>query len=152
AGMETKTTPLSFLLAAAIASALAASGGCESRASHSTPTASSALVHLDLELANARVKSSPAPGSAVEERVGSFAEPQKEWHTVSSTKFPGLAGVEVAPQKDAWRVSLSAPAEGRHSRMLVGGIAIDLPPGPLNAWTGVRVRARSHARMGGIGA
>lgn len=132
--------------------ALAALSACSARTSPSTAAASGTLVHLDLELANARVRSTPASAAGGTAHVWNFAEPQKEWRAISSADFPGLAAVELAPQKDGVRLSLAAPGEGKHTRMLVGGIAIDLPPGPLNAWSGVRVRARSHARMGGIGA
>src|SRR5262245_5545028 len=42
--------------------------------------------------------------------------------------------------------------EGGHQRLMLGGISVDVPEGPIEAWTGLLVRARSHARMAGIAA
>ncbi len=109
-----------------------------------------ALVHLDLELGRARVDCAPSPAAAREQRAWSFAESRADWRAVSSETFPGLAGVKLEQLDDCVRLSLvegEAPAQG----MLMGGIAVDLPEGPLEAWTELRVRARSHARLAGIG-
>ena len=52
---------------------------------------------------------------------------------------------------DGVRMSLSQP-EGGRQRMILGGITVDVPESPVGAWTGLVVRARSHARMAGIAA
>ncbi len=108
------------------------------------------LIHLDGELDRARVTSAPAPGSAHERRVWSFAEPRGEWRPISAATFPGLARVELQPLEGCLRLSLGEP-ENRMG-LLLGGIAVDVPESPLGAWTGLLVRARSRARMAGIGA
>ncbi|HEV8112353.1 MAG TPA: sulfatase [Planctomycetota bacterium] len=117
---------------------------------HPQPSQSS-LVHLDAELAHAEIASAPAPAAAREKRTWSFAEPRPEWRALSSATSPGLAGVELKPLKDCVRLALSEP-EGPHQGMLLGGMAVDVPESPLTAWTGLLVRARSHARMSGIAA
>src|SRR5258705_4996447 len=123
--------------------------GCGS--SHEASSAHPSLVHLDVELAHAHVASAPAPASAREKRTWSFAEPRPEWRPVSSTNFPGLAGVELKALQDCVRLSLLGPS-GPRQGMMLGGIAVDVPEGPIDAWTGLLVRARSHARMAGIAA
>jgi hypothetical protein len=132
---------------AALASALL--GACGS--SEEAASSSASLVHLDLELARARVSSAPAPAAARERVAWSFAEPHAEWRPLSSATAPGLAGVELKPIEGALRLSLLEPEGGRRG-MLLGGLAVDVRESPLAAWSGLLVRARSHARMAGIGA
>jgi arylsulfatase A-like enzyme len=124
---------------------------CSDAPSAAGAAAAPGLVHLDLELERAHVASAPAPASAREKLAWNFAGPRPEWRAISSADFPGLAGVELLPIKDALRLSLVEP-KGPRGGMLLGGIAVDVPESPLEAWTGLLVRARSHARMAGIGA
>ena len=124
-------------------------GGCGAGTETGSPAAS--LVHLDRELADARVTSASAPASAREQRAWNFAEPRPEWRPISSETFPGLAGVKLQSIPDGLRLSLAEPENGR-ARMLLGGIAVDVSESPIEAWTGILVRARSSARMAGIAA
>ena len=140
------------LLPATIALALAVpSLSCGGSSPAPGTQSATSLLHLDLELPRAQVTSAPAPASAREKSAWSFAEPRPEWRTVSAADFPGLAAVEIQPIEGCLRLSLAEPASGRRG-MLLGGIAVDVPESPLSAWTGLLVRARSHARMAGIGA
>jgi arylsulfatase A-like enzyme len=134
-----------------IVSALTSSPSCGRGSSLYKVSSAPSLVHLDLELNRAHVTSAPVPASAREKRTWSFAEPRAEWRPISSANFPGLAGVELHALQDCVRLSLVEPGGPRRG-MLLGGIAVDIPEGPLDAWTGLLVRARSHARMAGIGA
>ncbi len=124
---------------------------CGSRSSGAASSSNPALVHLDVELEHARVASAPAPAAAREQRTWSFAEPRPEWRALSAATMPGLATVELEARPDCLRVALRVPDCGRGG-MMVGGIAVDVPESPIDAWAGVRVRARSHARMSGIAA
>ena len=128
--------------------ALAVSLSCSRASTAAAAPGEAGLVHLDLELPRAAVQSAPAPPSAREKRTWSFAGQPAEWRPVS---FPGLAAVELRPIQDGVRLAFGEPG-GTKQRMLVGGISIDVPEGPLDAWSGLLVRARSHARMSGIGA
>ena len=141
----------SLLAIGVVVSVLAASLSCGGRSSAGSAASTTSLVHLDLELAQARVTSAPAPASARERRSWNFAQPQPDWRPISSESFPGLARVELHPLQDGLRLSLLEP-EGPGRRMMLGGIAVDVPESPIDAWTGLLVRARSHARMSGIGA
>jgi len=129
--------------------ALLVVAGCDSSAAPAAQSRS--ILHLDLELPRARVPSAPAPDAARTPRTWSFAEPRDDWRKISSAEFPGLAGVELRTDAGALRLSLAEP-EGGRSTLLVGGIAVDVPESPMDAWTGLRVRARSRSRMAGIGA
>ncbi len=128
-----------------------ASFSCGRPSARADAPASGALIHLDLELRRARVTSAEAPASAREQREWTFAEPRSDWRAISSANFPGLAKVELASENGALRLSLEEP-EGAHGRMILGGIAIDVPESPVDQWAGLLVRARSHSRMAGIGA
>lgn len=133
-----------------VVSVLAPLVSCGGETTASSAASASGLVHLDLELERASLSSAPAPESAREKRTWSFAEPRPEWRAISSANFPGLAGVKLEPLADSLRLSLSEPEGGRRG-MLVAGIAVDVPESPISAWKGLLVRARSHARMAGIG-
>jgi len=139
------------LTVACAAVALTSTLACSRGSSGAGATSAAVLVHLDVELEHARVASAPAPASARDNRTWSFAEPRAEWRPMSSASLPGLAGVELEARPDCVRLSLMAP-DGPSQGMLLGGIAVDVPESPIDAWTGLLVRARSHARMAGIGA
>jgi arylsulfatase A-like enzyme len=141
----TVRTKLAFVAMPLLAASIGCGGGEDDAAS---PAPS--LVHLELELGRARVTSSSAPATAREKRAWRASE-LAGWRPLSSATFRGLAGVEVAPLADGIRLSLVEP-EGGAQGMLLGGLAVDVPEAPLDAWTGLLVRARSHARMAGIGA
>jgi len=140
-----------LLALAGIACALTLSPACDSRSPVTSDTHARALVHLGLELKHARVASAPAPASAREKRIWNFAEPRPEWRPVASATFRGLAGVELLQIADGLRLSLVEPESGRQG-MLLGGLVVDIPESRMDAWTGLLVRARSHARMAGMGA
>jgi arylsulfatase A-like enzyme len=107
------------------------------------------LVHLAdaLEHASARTTGSPASSAP---RAWSFAEPRPEWRALDPARSPQLAPLALEPIAGATKVALLASESARG--LLVGGLAVDLPKGPLDAWTSVVVRARSHSRMAGMGA
>jgi len=134
-----------------LALALAGSPSCGAGTSATAPSSAHELLHLDLEIDRATVKSAPVPASLREKRTWSFAERRDDWRTISGADHPGLASVELEPLADGVRLSLLEPAQGRRG-MLLGGVAVDIPESPLSAWTGLLVRARSHARMAGIAA
>lgn len=146
-----RSTVSTMLAIVGVVSALTSSLSCGCGSSADTASSAPSLVHLDLELDRARVTSAPAPASARDNRAWSFAQPRAEWRPISSASFPGLAGVELQALEDCVRLSLVEP-DGPRQGMLLGGIAVDVPESPLDAWTGLLVRARSHARMAGIGA
>jgi arylsulfatase A-like enzyme len=105
------------------------------------PLPQSPLVHLDAELAHARVQSAPAP--AREPRTWRFDEEHPEWHSIS----PGVA---LERRKDALRMSFAPVADRTEPGPPSGGIAVELEGGELHDWTGLLVRARTHDRMAGI--
>ncbi|MFN0009478.1 MAG: sulfatase [Planctomycetota bacterium] len=141
---------LRILSVVGLVSVLAGPAACGGGSPAGATASPHSLVHLDGELERARVSSAPAPDSAREKRTWSFAEPRPEWRAISSANFPGLAAVKLEPLADSLRLSLSEPEGGRRG-MLLGGIAVDVPESPISAWKGLLVRARSHARMAGIG-
>lgn len=122
---------------------------CETKSSRGADKPTSELVHLDQELADARVTSARAPELARAERSWRFDEPRAEWHVISSEQMPSAARVTLAQLADCARISLTEPDQPRDGPML-GGLVVDLPDEPRNAWTAIRVRARSHARLAGI--
>jgi len=140
-----------LLVFAGLVYALTLSPSCGGHSSVTSDSRAPALVHLGLELQHAHVTSAPAPAAAREKRSWSFAEPRPEWRPVVSTGNRGLAKVELLQIADGLRLTLLEPEGGRQG-MLLGGLVVDVPETPLEAWTGLLVRARSHARMAGIGA
>ncbi len=131
--------------------ALAISLACSSESTADTTASISSLVHLDLELARARVTTAAAPDTAREQRMWGVKDLADQWKPISSL-IPGrLAAVELVPQPDCLRMNIVEPA-GIRGSMLMAGIFVEVPETPIDAWTGLLVRARSHARMSGMGA
>ena len=130
-----------------VAAALLAGCGASARPEPAAAT----LVHLDREIERARVQSASPPASARSERSWNFAESPSDWHPISPEGHRGFGVVELQPIPDGVKMSLSQPENGRQ-RMILGGITVDVPESPVGAWTGLVVRARSHARMAGIAA
>ena len=103
---------------------------------------------LAAHLAEATIQSAGAPAAARQGRSWSFDAPRPEWRTVSSADEPRLAAVELAPLADGVRLALSRSPST--SRILVGGIAVDLGGLRFEDWDTVLVRARSRQPLAGV--
>ncbi len=106
------------------------------------------LLHLDEALQDA-VVSAAAPATAREERVWTFEQPRPEWRVVSAEDGPMITAASLAQIDDGLRLSLARPDSGPGG-FLVGGLALDLEESPLDDWSSVLVRARTHERLAGL--
>ncbi|MBM3986151.1 MAG: hypothetical protein FJ296_10780, partial [Planctomycetes bacterium] len=122
-----------------------ACGGAAPGAS-ATAAGAPSLLHLADALDGARVSASPA--LAREARAWTFDQPRPEWLPQGRELSSRLAQVSLERLPDATRLLLRRP-EGRGG-MLMGGLVAPVDAGPLQAWSGVRVRARTHERLSGI--
>ena len=102
------------------------------------------LVHLDEEVGRARVECAPA--ASREARTWSFAEPQDAWHSFEK------AGLALAKQDDALRLSFDPNAERDTPGPPFGAIVCEVDGGALADWTGMVVTARTRDRLAGIAA
>lgn len=106
------------------------------------------VLHLADHLAEATIQSAGPPASARQGQSWSFDAPRPEWRTVSSADAPRLAAVGLAPLSDGVRLALSRSPSS--SRILVGGIAVDLGGLRFEDWDSVLVRARSRQPLAGV--
>ncbi len=110
-----------------------------------TPTVAPPLVHLDRELGAAQVSSGRAPRAARQERLWSFAEPQKDFRLASREEYPPLTVIERQQLEDGIRLALTAPGSFR-----AGGLEVDLKGLRFSEWQTVIVRARTSDRFAGV--
>ncbi len=144
-----------------VASAIALGAGLlacaeERGASEAVAPGASGLVHLADALERARVSGAELPAKSAE-RTWRFDEPSPEWRAVSHELHARLARVTVEQLPDGLRLALAPPEQPEGP--ILGGLAVDLPEelagdpdsGSIDAWSGIVVRARSSARLAGMG-
>lgn len=122
-----------------------ASGATATAAAQAVPTT---IVHLADALDTAQITCGTPPAGARASRVWNFAEARPEWRGFGAEQRGGLAQVSLEPQAGHLRLVL-APHEGSQG-MLRGGLVADVDAGPVDDWSAVLVRARSHERFSGL--
>lgn len=128
--------------------ALGWAAACDGRPGQPDRPGEPGILHLADHLAEATIQSAGAPAAARQGRSWSFDAPRPEWRTVSSADEPRLAAVELEPLADGVRLALSRTPST--SRILVGGIAVDLGGLRFEDWDTVLVRARSRQPLAGV--
>ncbi len=97
-------------------------------------------LHLEDELAEAKVVGCEPPREILQRVAWSFREPQPEWHTVSG---PEVGAASLSHAGDALRVTLGEADRIRGGDGVAGLIAVDLPGWRRDEWGEVLVEARS---------
>lgn len=133
----------SHALVASLGALALACGGSADDASAESPILRATLIHLDRELAQARLQSAPAPQRA--EKAWDFGAAEHGWSLSPST------GVALEPGDDALKLVFT-PAEESGGMPPFGGVQVELDADAVGPWSALEVRARAHDRMAGIAA